>query len=64
MAMGRQIFYDPDFPRKIQEGREKEVITCLSRRYCHHLYFQNQPSECAQRGKGFRQARVAVDGKL
>lgn len=60
IAMGRQIFADPDFPRKIQEGREKEVITCLSCRYCHRLYFQDKPIECVQRVKESRQAKATI----
>lgn len=60
IAMGRQIFADPDFPRKIQEGREKEVITCLSCRYCHRLYFQDKPIECAQRRKELHVVKAPV----
>jgi 2,4-dienoyl-CoA reductase-like NADH-dependent reductase (Old Yellow Enzyme family) len=49
IAMGRQIFADPDFPRKIQEGKNEEIIPCLSCRHCHRLYFQDKPIECVQR---------------
>ena len=58
IAMGRQIFADPDFPRKIQEKREKEVVVCLSCRYCHRLYFQDQPIECIHRVKESRQVKA------
>ncbi len=58
IAMGRQIFADPDFPRKVQEGREKEVIDCLSCRYCHRLYFQDHPIDCIHRVKESRQAKA------
>ena len=51
IAMGRQIFADPEFPRKIQEGREKEVIACLSCRYCQRLYFGDRPIECVKGAK-------------
>jgi 2,4-dienoyl-CoA reductase-like NADH-dependent reductase (Old Yellow Enzyme family) len=52
IAMGRQIFCDPDFPRKVLEGRSSEVVSCLSCRYCHKLYFQDKPIECVLRVKG------------
>lgn len=51
IAMGRQLFCDPDFPQKVQEGREAEIISCLSCRYCHKLYFQDKPIECVKRVK-------------
>lgn len=52
IAMGRQLFADHDFPRKVQEGRENEIVTCVSCRYCHRLYFADKPIECALRKKG------------
>jgi 2,4-dienoyl-CoA reductase-like NADH-dependent reductase (Old Yellow Enzyme family) len=58
IAMGRQIFADPDFPRKIQQKREKEVVPCLSCRYCHKLYFQDRPIACIHRVKESRQTDV------
>jgi len=55
VAMGRQLFADPDFPKKVQEGMEKEIISCLSCRYCHRVYFKNEPIECVHRVKAARQ---------
>lgn len=60
IAMGRQIFADPDFPRKIQVKKGKEVAACLSCRYCHKLYFQDRPIECIHRVKEFRQTKAKV----
>lgn len=57
IAMGRQIFADSDFPRKIKEGRDNEVIPCLTCRYCHQLYFQDKPIECVQRTKELQEAQ-------
>ena len=58
IAMGRQIFADPDFPRKIQVKKGQEVVACLSCRYCHKLYFQDQPIECVHRVKESRQGKA------
>ena len=52
IAMGRQLFADHDFARKVQEGREKEVMLCTGCRSCHRLYFQDKPIECVLRTKG------------
>jgi 2,4-dienoyl-CoA reductase-like NADH-dependent reductase (Old Yellow Enzyme family) len=60
IAMGRQIFCDPDTPRKIKEGREKEVITCLSCRHCTRTIFQSKPIECSQWKKEINQANAPV----
>jgi len=59
IAMGRQLFCDPDFPRKVQEGKEAEVIGCLSCRYCHKLYFQDKPIECVKRVKESREPQAS-----
>jgi 2,4-dienoyl-CoA reductase-like NADH-dependent reductase (Old Yellow Enzyme family) len=34
VALGRQLIADPEWPRKIQEGRFDEVRRCLSCNYC------------------------------
>jgi len=51
VALGRPLFADPLFPRKAQEGRWEEIISCQCCNTCHRLYLSDKPVECALRMK-------------
>jgi 2,4-dienoyl-CoA reductase-like NADH-dependent reductase (Old Yellow Enzyme family) len=47
IAVGRQLLADPYWPLKLQQGREKEVIRCLScNKLCSGNYQKNKEIAC------------------
>jgi 2,4-dienoyl-CoA reductase-like NADH-dependent reductase (Old Yellow Enzyme family) len=47
IAVGRQLLADPFWPKKLQEGREGDVVRCLScSKLCAGNYVKNKPIEC------------------
>jgi 2,4-dienoyl-CoA reductase-like NADH-dependent reductase (Old Yellow Enzyme family) len=48
IAVGRQLLADPYWPQKLREGREKEVVCCLScSKLCSGNFAKNKAIECA-----------------
>ena len=48
IAVGRQLLADPYWPLKLQQGRENEVVRCLScNKLCSGNYQKNKEIECA-----------------
>lgn len=46
VCFGRRLMADPEMPRKLAEGREKEIRPCLGCSQCLHIMFMNQPVQC------------------
>jgi 2,4-dienoyl-CoA reductase-like NADH-dependent reductase (Old Yellow Enzyme family) len=47
IAVGRQLLADPYWPKKLQEGRQNEVIACKSCNVlCQGNYIKDKPIEC------------------
>jgi 2,4-dienoyl-CoA reductase-like NADH-dependent reductase (Old Yellow Enzyme family)/thioredoxin reductase len=48
VALGREIFADPEFPRKVLAGRYDDVRRCLSCNWClATAFFRNETAKCA-----------------
>jgi 2,4-dienoyl-CoA reductase (NADPH2) len=45
-VFGRQFMADPEFPRKLQEGREDEIRLCSRCLHCLHIMWTYQPVQC------------------
>ncbi len=49
VEMCRPMIADPQFPRKAQEGREKEIIPCIACNICFSRLYYHQPIMCSVR---------------
>lgn len=47
VALGRGLLADPDWVKKAEEGRESEIIPCISCLNCLELVYAEKASECA-----------------
>ena len=49
VAVGRGLIADPEWPRKVQEGRVEEIVQCVHCNVkCHGNFSKGIPIECAQ----------------
>jgi 2,4-dienoyl-CoA reductase-like NADH-dependent reductase (Old Yellow Enzyme family) len=48
VALGRQLLADPLWPRKVEEGREGEVIPCTYCNFCTREMHAGRPIACPQ----------------
>ena len=49
VQLGRVVLADPDFPRKVLEGRDDDIRRCMSENWClQTAFFQGQRARCAQ----------------
>ncbi len=48
VALARQLLADPDWPRKVQEGREGEVVRCTYCNFCAEEMRAGRPIACTQ----------------
>ena len=48
VALGRQLLADPDWPKKVQEGREDETVYCNYCNYCGEEMRADRPIACPQ----------------
>lgn len=49
VEMCRPMIADPEFPRKIREGREKEIVPCIACNVCFSRLYYHQPIMCSVR---------------
>ena len=47
VALGRALIADPDFPRKVSEGRREEIRPCIACNACLDRIITEQPVACA-----------------
>lgn len=45
-VFGRQFMADPEFPRKLADGREDEIRLCSRCLHCLHIMWTYQPVQC------------------
>lgn len=48
VALGRQFLCDPHWVRKVQQGREEEIVHCKYCQTCHRALHNNEEIYCAQ----------------
>jgi 2,4-dienoyl-CoA reductase-like NADH-dependent reductase (Old Yellow Enzyme family) len=48
VALGRQLLADPTWPKKVQEGREDEVVLCNYCNFCGEEMRAGRPIACPQ----------------
>ena len=48
IGLGRVLWADPEWPAKVREGREHEIIHCDCQDACNKLIAQNKPALCAR----------------
>lgn len=49
VEMCRPMIADPEFPRKVMEGREGEIIPCIACNVCFSRLYYHQPIMCSVR---------------
>ena len=49
LEMCRPMIADPEFPNKISQGREKEIIPCIACNVCFSRLYYHQPIMCSVR---------------
>lgn len=57
--LARQMLADPDFPNKILEGREQEVIWCDHNNSCLRRLMLNVPVYCSKNKETGKEAKLA-----
>lgn len=48
VAVGRGLIADPDWPIKVREGREDEIMHCVRCDECHAMLRRGEPVRCAE----------------
>ncbi len=48
IGLARSLFADPLWPRKALEGRDDEIVFCVSCNTCFHRVLRDQPAICAR----------------
>ncbi len=48
VALGRQLLADPDWPKKVKEEREDEVVLCTCCNHCTEEMYAGRPIACPQ----------------
>jgi 2-enoate reductase len=70
VALGRQAYADPDWPKKVKEGRSKDVVRCRRCNLDCYMYSRmvNAPERCAVNPEcgfeGYDPANWPVSGQL
>lgn len=49
VEMCRPMIADPEFPNKVKEGREKEIVPCVACNACFSRLYYHQPIMCSVR---------------
>ncbi|MFA5616743.1 MAG: NAD(P)-binding protein, partial [Syntrophorhabdaceae bacterium] len=49
VEMCRPMIADPEFPNKVKEGREKEIVPCIACNVCFSRLYYHQPIMCSVR---------------
>jgi len=59
--LGRAVFADPEYPKKVMEGRPEDIRRCLRCCECIHTVIENHTSiECAVNIEMGREARLKI----
>ena len=60
VTLGRALHADPDFPRKIRDGRESEISACVACLTCNDLLGKNVPVLCLANTHTGREREYAI----
>jgi 2,4-dienoyl-CoA reductase-like NADH-dependent reductase (Old Yellow Enzyme family)/thioredoxin reductase len=60
VMLGRQLVADPFWPKKAQEGREKEIVPCLRCLNCYHVATEHTNVQCSVNPRFRRENRVPL----
>jgi 2,4-dienoyl-CoA reductase (NADPH2) len=60
VAMARQLLADPELPRKLAEGRRREIRPCVHCYTCVGQIFVNEPVKCAVNPACAREDELAI----
>jgi 2,4-dienoyl-CoA reductase-like NADH-dependent reductase (Old Yellow Enzyme family)/thioredoxin reductase len=60
VTLGRALHADPDWPRKVREGREHEIIACVACLTCNDLLGKNVPVLCLANTRTGREREYAI----
>jgi 2,4-dienoyl-CoA reductase-like NADH-dependent reductase (Old Yellow Enzyme family)/thioredoxin reductase len=59
VGMTRALIVDPDLPRKLHDGRERQILRCIGCNVCIAHYHAGTPIACAQNPRTGRETRMA-----
>jgi len=61
VCMGRVLLADPDFPKKAQEGRSEEIITCIAcNKGCHDRNAEDRAVKCTMNPETGREGTFKI----
>ena len=60
VMMGRQLIADPYWPKKAQNGCEKEIVPCLRCLHCYHISTEHANTQCSVNPRYRRENRVPL----
>lgn len=60
IAMARQLFADPFWPKKAEEGRAEDIVPCLRCNYCYHISTVHDNVQCSVNPRFRRENRVPL----
>jgi 2,4-dienoyl-CoA reductase-like NADH-dependent reductase (Old Yellow Enzyme family)/thioredoxin reductase len=58
VSMARQLFADPFWPKKAEEGRADDIVPCLRCNYCYHISTVHNNTQCSVNPRFRRENRV------
>lgn len=58
ISMARQLFADPFWPKKAEEGRAEDIVPCLRCNYCYHISTVHNNTQCSVNPRFRRENRV------
>jgi 2,4-dienoyl-CoA reductase-like NADH-dependent reductase (Old Yellow Enzyme family)/thioredoxin reductase len=61
VMLGRQLVADPFWPKKAQEGREKEIVPCIRCLNCYHISTVHNNVQCSVNPRFRREDRVPLE---
>lgn len=63
ISMARQLFADPFWPKKAEEGRADDIVPCLRCNYCYHISTVHENVQCSVNPRFRRENRVELEIK-
>lgn len=61
VMLGRQLVADPFWPKKAQEGRDKDIVPCLRCLNCYHISTTHSNVQCSVNPRFRRENRVPLE---
>lgn len=60
ISMARQLFADPFWPKKAEEGKDDDIVPCLRCNYCYHIATVHDNVQCSVNPRFRRENRVPL----